>query len=64
MMLIKDVPYVLFPSGNAPHRLDPDEPGQTLCGRDVDPWRSQFFRTPGPGVCARCRSEMAERGVK
>jgi len=64
MRLLKDTPYVEFPSGGRMHRLDPDKPGQTLCGRDVDPWTAYFYSPSGPGVCARCRREMAKRWMK
>ena len=46
------------------HTLDAERPGQTLCGRDVDPWTAYFYKASGPGVCDRCRREMAKRGMK
>jgi len=61
MQILKETPFVVFPSGQAPHILDPQRPGQTLCGRDVDPWRASFYRLPGPGVCVRCLGEKRLR---
>jgi len=64
MKLIWDAPYVEFPSGGRMHRLDPDKPGQTLCGRDVDPWTAYFYKAVGPGMCRRCSQEQTARGMK
>ena len=53
MKLIDDVPFVFFPGAIIAHRLDPSRPGQTMCGRDVDPWSVEFSRSPGE-LCDQC----------
>lgn len=56
LMLIKDLPLVAFPGAITLHQLDPQRPGQTMCGRDVDPWTVSFLRSGGcdANMCAQC----------
>jgi hypothetical protein len=56
LKLIADLPFVAFPGAITLHRLDPDRPGQTMCGRDVDPWSVEFLRSGGcdANMCEQC----------
>jgi len=56
LALIADLPFAGFPGAILLHRLDPERPGQTMCGRDVDPWTVEFARSAGcgGGICEQC----------
>ena len=56
LLLITDLPWVAFPGAIMLHRLDPARPGQTMCGRDVDPWAVSFLRAGGcdANTCDQC----------
>ena len=62
--LIDDLPFVAFPGAIMMHQLDPLRPGQTRCGRDVDPWTAEFSAHSGD-MCETCaagtQSDRSER---
>ena len=58
--LIEDLRFVAFPGAVLMHRLDPLRPGQTMCGRDVDPWTAEFARC-GNDLCEQCEAAFKER---